>query len=49
MHKAGERGGGGGAKYPGPGLVMGCRNLGKTSRYGCDRQEGWGPVMCNIY
>ena len=40
--KAGERGGGG-AKYLGPGLVEGARNLGKTSGHGCYCQEGWGP------
>ena len=38
---------GGGAKYLGPGLVKGVRNLGKTSGHGCYFQEGWEPVMRN--
>ena len=46
--KAGERGGRGGGKIPGAGLVRGGgRNLGKTSGHGCYCQDGWGSVMCN--
>ena len=42
-----EEGGRGEAKYLGPGLVRGGRNLGKTSDHGCDCQQSWGPVKCN--
>ena len=35
ISKAGERGGQGGAKYLGPGLVWGPRNFDKTSGAGC--------------
>ena len=44
--KAGERREG---KIPCARLVRGPKILVKlkTSIYGCDCQEGWGPVMCN--